>query len=211
MRLHRPYLNPRLTLVGVKDAMRHRPRDESLFVKYRADGDLEAFGCLYDRYGQAVFRFLLRLLRDRAGAEDLVQQVFLRVHESRGAYDPRRSFRTWIFTIARRLAVNWTARSGSTAAEADRPDLEDGAPSPERRAIVRGEARAVERALASLAREDAEVLLLARYEGLSYQEIGEVVGCRADAAKMRVHRALTRLAEHLPEPRERLRKPPKGA
>ncbi len=190
--------------------MTNGPSDESLFLKYRADGDLEAFGRLYDRYGPAVFRFLVRLLHDRAAAEDLVQHVFLRVHESRAAFDPRRSFRTWIFTIARRLAVNWAARTGGAATETDPPDLEDEAPSPEHRAIVRDEARALERALSSLSREDAEVLLLARYEGLSYEEIGEVVGCTSDAAKMRVHRALKRLAERLPESPRRTARPLKG-
>lgn len=188
--------------------MMHGPPDESLFLKYRADGDLEAFGRLYDRYGPAIFRFLLRLLRDRHAAEDLVQQVFLRVHESRSAYDPRRSFRTWIFTIARRLAINWAER-GAAAIESDPPDIEDEAPSPEHRAIVRDEARAVERALASLSREDAEVLLLAKYEGLSYEQIGEVVGCASDAAKMRVHRALKRLTEGLAGQRESFPKPPR--
>jgi RNA polymerase sigma-70 factor (ECF subfamily) len=191
--------------------MTNGPPDESLFVKYRADGDLEAFGRLYDRYGPAVFRFLLRLLHDRPAAEDLTQQVFLRVHESRGAFDARRRFRTWIFTIARRLAANCAARGGSTVTEADPPDVEDAAPSPEHRAIVRDEARAVERALSSLSRDDAGVLLLAKYEGLSYEEIGGVVGCSADAAKMRVHRALKRLAEQLAEPREKLARPLKGA
>ena len=188
--------------------MSHRP-DEVLFVRYCADGDLEAFGELYDRYGPAIFRFLLRLLRDRAAAEDLVQQVFLRIHEARAAFDPRRSFRTWIFTIARRLAANWSARGGRGMNEPDPSEIEDGAPSPERRAIVRDEARAVERALSTLSREDAEVLLLAKYEGLSYEDIGEVVGCTSDAVKMRVHRALKRLAERLVEPRERLATPQK--
>ena len=190
--------------------MTNGPSDETLFLKYRAHGDLEAFGRLYDRFGPALFRFLLRLLRDRAAAEDLAQQVFLRVHEARGAFDPRRSFRTWIFTIARRLAVNWAARAGSAPTDTDPPDLEDEAPSPEHRAIVRDEVRAVERALSYLSREDAEVLLLARYEGLSYEEVGEVVGCTSDAAKMRVHRALKRLAERLPEAPRRAAKPLKG-
>ena len=190
--------------------MSNRP-DESLFIQYRADGDLEAFGQLYDRYGSAIFRFLLRFLRDRPAAEDLAQQVFLRVHEARSAFDPRRSFRTWIFTIARRLAVNWSVRGGGVSNESDPSELEDEAPSPEHRAIVRDEARAVERALSSLSREDAEVLLLAKYEGLSYEDIGEVVGCTSDAAKMRVHRALKRLIERLEEPRQPLVKPQKRA
>ena len=171
--------------------------DEALFVRYREQGDLEAFARLYDRYATPVYRFLVRLLRDSAAAEDVTQHAFLRVHEGRHSFDERRSFRTWIFTIARRLAANWMERHGSSGGEDLDEELADPLPSPDRRAVARDEARAVERALRTLATEDAEVLLLSRYEDLSYEEIGGVVGCSPDAAKMRVHRALKRLAERI--------------
>ena len=171
--------------------------DEALFVRYREQGDLEAFARLYDRYATPVYRFLVRLLRDGAAAEDVTQHAFLRIHEGRHSFDERRSFRTWIFTIARRLAVNSLERHGSSGHEDLDEELADPLPSPERRAVARDEARAVERALRTLATEDAEVLLLSRYEDLSYEEIGEVIGCSPDAAKMRVHRALKRLAERI--------------
>jgi RNA polymerase sigma-70 factor (ECF subfamily) len=181
--------------------------DEALFVRYRERGDLEAFARLYDRYATSVYRFLVRLLRDSAAAEDVAQHAFLRIHEGRHSFDERRSFRTWMFTIARRLAANWLERHGSSGPGDTLEELPDPLPSPERRAIARDEARALERALRMLAREDAEVLLLSRYEELSYEEIGEVVGCSPDAAKMRVHRALKRLAERIVTDLRPTRKP----
>lgn len=170
------------------------PSDEALFLRYRDDGDVEAFESLYDRYAAHVHGFLLRLLGDSAGAEDVAQHTFMRVHAARDSFDERRGFRTWIFTIARRLAMNWLERRGPPADEQLERELPDPLSSPERRALARDEARAVERALRALSRGDAEVLLLSRYQDLSHAEIGEVVGCSADAAKMRVHRALKRLA-----------------
>ncbi len=174
--------------------------DEELFARYRERGDLEAFGQLYDRYASGIFRFLRRFLRDAVAAEDLTQQAFLRMHEARSAFDARRSFRTWAFTIARRLALNWRARGVSASSAAE--DLSDQVPSPEGQVIARDELQRVERTLARLSRDDAEVLLLFKYEGLSHAEIGEVVGCSPDAAKMRVHRALKRFMEHLSEARK---------
>ena len=180
------------------------PTDEALFLRYREHGDLEAFGRLYDRCGPAIFRFLQRLLRDQAAAEDLTQLAFLRIHEARASFDAGRTFRTWAFTIARRLALNWLEREGHgrrtirglDSAESGL-EVEDPAPTAERRVIARQELRRVEQALSELAPDDAMVVLLCKYEGLSYAEIGSVVGCSTDAAKMRVHRALKRLAERL--------------
>lgn len=175
------------------------PSDEALFVRYRESGDPGAFASLYDRYGAAIHGFLRRFVRG-AAAEDLAQHTFLRIHEARDAFDARRSFRKWAFTIARRVAVNWLERHGTRGGEDRVPELVDAGPSPEERTIARDETRAVERALARLDSRDVEVILLAKHDGLSYQEIAEITGCSADAAKMRVHRALRRLAEQLPAP-----------
>ena len=173
------------------------PTDEALFLRYREEGDLDAFGQLYDRHAAAIYRFLVRLFRDASGAEDVAQHTFLRVHEARNSFDERRGFRTWIFTIARRLALNWLERRGLPAEGELEGELPDPSSSPEQRVMAREDASAVQRALMALSREEAEVLLLSRYEDLSYAQVGEVVGCSADAAKMRVHRALKRLAERV--------------
>jgi len=173
------------------------PSDEALFVRYREEGDLESFGQLYDRYASPLLRFHRRLLRDSGAAEDLTQQTFLKLHEARGSFDETRAFRTWAFTIAHRLALNWLERAARRTASAAPEDAPDSAPSPERWTLLREEVRQVERALAGLSRGDAEVILLAKVGELSHQQIADVVGCSAEAAKMRVHRALQRLGARL--------------
>ena len=173
------------------------PSDEILFVRYRDTGDERTFEALYDRYGAAVYRFLRRLARNPAAAEDLTQQVFLRVHEARASFDAHRSFRAWIFTIAHRLALNWLGAHAQALEHGELADYPDPAPSPEIRAMASLELSRVERALEGLLREDVEVLLLRKFEGLSFSETATALGCSEDAAKMRAHRALKRLAERL--------------
>lgn len=174
------------------------PTDEELFSGYGENGDMEAFGLLYDRYSRGIFRFLWGLVRETAAAEDLVQQTFLKAHEARASFDPHKSFRTWIFTIARRAAINWREREGHRDHPEVPESVSDPSPTPEALAIARQEAAVVGQALSSLSGEDAEAILLFKYEGLSYEEIGKVVGCSGNAAKMRVHRALRRLFDKLP-------------
>lgn len=170
--------------------------DEDLFQRYRTRADADAFATLYDRYAAPVHAFLGRFLRNAVAAEDLVQQTFLRVHEARAAFDARLSFRTWIFTIARRLAINFVERErrigGPTSDE-----VADRRPTPEEHAISRSELLRLQDALAGLSDDDATIVLLAKFEGLTSEELGQVLDCSADAAKMRLHRALRRLGERL--------------
>ena len=173
------------------------PSDEELFVRYRDSGEERAFEALYDRYGAAIYRFLRRLARNSAAAEDLTQQVFLRVHEARASFDVRRSFRAWVFTIAHRLTLNWLGAHAQAIEHGELADHPDAAPSPETRAMASLELSRVERALEGLPGEDVGVLLLRKFEGLAFSEIAAALGCSDDAAKMRAHRALKRLAERL--------------
>lgn len=176
--------------------MAQRRSDEELFVCYREQADAAAFAEIYDRYGGAVFGFLLRFVRDRGAAEDVVQQTFLRIHESRESFDAGLNLRTWIFTIARRLAINWIERERRSVGPPSEHTV-DHAPSPEQHAVARAEVRRVEDALAQLAPEDASAVILARFEGLTSAELANVFGCTPDAAKMRLHRALRRLGDIL--------------
>lgn len=168
------------------------PTDEELFLRYQTSGDEDAFTQLYDRYGASIYGFLRRLTRHPAAAEDLTQHTFLRVHEARASFDTRRSFRTWIFTIARRMASNWLQHSARRA-ECPMPEAPAGGSSPEEQAMVRLELARVEEALAELPQAEAEILLLRKFHGLSFAEIGAVMGCSLGAAKMRAHRGLLRL------------------
>ena len=171
--------------------------DEELLRRYCEHRGAEAFELLYDRYAAAVYRFLRRLVRNPAAAEDLTQQTFLKVHEACGSFDPRRSFRTWAFTIARRLGLNWLKKSAQAREHCELPEDLAGGHSPEGQALAQLELERVERALDRMPRSEVEVLLLRKFEGLSFAEIASILGCSSDAAKMRAHRALLRLGVEL--------------
>lgn len=170
--------------------------DEDVFARYQR-GDEAAFEVVYDRFAKPIFRFLRRFIGDTSAAEDLTQQVFLRVHQARATFDPHRSLRTWIFTIARRLALNALDQRSRAPALGVPADIASESPSPEAVVARRDASAALNAALMTLPADERDVLLLSKYEDLSYAELGEIVGCSADAAKMRVHRALKNLGKAL--------------
>lgn len=178
--------------------------DEILMAAYQA-GNPQAFSELFDRYAGRVYAFLVRRLGDVATAEDLHQEAFLRLHRARDSYDPARPFRAWLFTIVHNL-INDTLRSRrreatphptstaqTTDANAERFEGVLDHRSPERLVAAHESTRALARALAALPSDEATVLILARFEGLSYDDIGAVIGRSATASKQLAYRALKRV------------------
>lgn len=165
-----------------------------------AAGDPQAFSLLYERWSAPVYTFLVRLTGGRHLAEDLLQETFLRVWRSRREYRAAMRFRAWLFTIARRLVIDW-ARQERVAWE-DESAVVQRLAAPER-AEHEHEAREllarVGRALARLAPAQREVLLLSRLGGMSAEEIAEVTGSTPGAVRVALHRALRRLAALLGE------------
>lgn len=159
-----------------------------------AAGDMAALGTLFERFKQPLFRFLYRLLRQTAPAEDLLQEAFLRVYDRRRHYKPGMRFATWLYTIAYHLAVDSLRREARCEIRDDL-DAELAAPHDD---YSRAEtARAVRDALAELPAEQRTVLILREYEGFSYREVARIVGCSEEAARVRGHRARQALRQRL--------------
>ncbi len=191
--------------------------DEILMAAYQA-GSEAAFAELFERHAGAIYGFLVRRLGDPALAEDLYQEVFLRLHRARPSYDLTRPFRTWLFSIAHNLLkdtlrsrrrtpgqaqlredIGGTAESWAETTNAADPGAviaSDGA-SPEAAAATRELGQALNRALGALPQDEATVLILARLEGLAYDEIGHVIGRSAAATKQLAYRALKRVRAEL--------------
>jgi RNA polymerase sigma-70 factor, ECF subfamily len=172
-------------------------------------GNQDAFRELFDRYAGRVYGFLVRRLGDVATAEDLHQEAFLRLHRARDSYNPERPFRPWLFAIVHNL-VNDTLRSRRRAPMTEpldalqSPHTQDRNPegpitnqSPEKIFAARESTRALSSALSALPSDEATVLILARFEGLSYEDIGSVIGRSAPAAKQLAYRALKRVRSEL--------------
>jgi len=183
--------------------------DEILMAAYQT-GNQDAFCELFDRYGGRVHAFLVRRLGDVAIADDLHQEAFLRLHRARSSYDPERPFRAWLFAIVhnlvndalrsrRRAPVTEPLAATETSATKSEMSPEHGVTTatPEGIVSARESTDALSRALSALPSDEATVLILARFEGLSYEEIGSAIGRSATAAKQLAYRALKRLRSEL--------------
>ncbi len=161
-------------------------------------GELDALGELFERHHGPLFGFLLKLTGDRAGAEDLVQIVFQRMLKYRHTYRDEGSFTAWMYHLARRCAADHF-RKASTAPHAIDPtklhEHTDDAPHAAHEATARDDRALLHVALARLDRDDREVLLLSRFQELSFAEISGILECSVGAAKVRAHRALRELRD----------------
>jgi RNA polymerase sigma-70 factor (ECF subfamily) len=178
-------------------------RDERLMLRFQG-GDLRAFEVLVRRHRTPVFSFLLRLTADRARAEDLCQETFLRVVRAAPAWEERARFRTWLFAIARNLAVDESRRAAFRDADALEAEAEGAegaargsAPSPEDAAEAALLRPKLEAALRALSPEQREVFLLREHAGLRFAEIAEVTGVPENTVKSRMRYALEALRARL--------------
>ena len=174
-----------------------RETDESLMLRY-ARGDASAFESLYRRHRQPLFRYILRQCRERALAEELFQDVWMRVIRARGPYEVRAKFTTYLYRIAHnRLIDHLRKRKPETAVLNDLPD--DPVHAPERRAHSVRQTERLLRALDSLPAEQREAFLLREEAGMGVSEIADATGVSPEAAKSRLRYAVNKLRRSLGE------------
>ncbi len=161
------------------------------------NGDCGQLGRLFERYHVPLFDFLCRTTGDREAAEDLVQDVFVRILKYRHTYRDDSCFETWMFRIARNARADYFRRRNTKLTVALEEDLEptfaglDPAQALERSS----DASLLRRALMKLPDDRRELLVLARYRGMRYEQIGSLLEIDVGAVKVRVHRALKQLRE----------------
>jgi RNA polymerase sigma factor (sigma-70 family) len=171
--------------------------DSELMARVR-DGELERLSELFERHHRRLYGFFLRLSGDRSAAEDLVQEVFVRLLKYRHTFKSDAEFTPWMFTLARNAAVD-SFRSRPKELQEDPEAPEPAAPAtaaadhPDERLETRERAALLHAALRKLAPEKRELLLLARFGEMKYDSIGELLGISVGAVKVRVHRALKEL------------------
>ena len=155
-----------------------------------AKNDVAAFDALLRRHQAVVYRFTLRLTADIGRAEDLTQETFLRLWRARGSYRPTAAFRTWLLTIARRLALDEAKRRRVPTERLTEGKASDDVP---QSVTARALDRALEDAIVCLPPNLREVVLLRDIEGLGYGEIAQIVGCPVGTVKSRLNAARTHL------------------
>ena len=170
--------------------------------------DPEALGLLFDRYFQPIYSTAYRLLGNRAGAEDVVQEVFLRVHRAAHQLDPGRDPGPWLITVTANLCrERWRSKAGRQEQRTASLDqhLEEGrpvsssAPGPDR-AAQDGERDAIlVRAVAQLPEDMRLAVVLHDFQGLSHADIGSMLDVEPATVRKRYSRALKKLRSLLPE------------
>jgi len=188
--------------------------DEALMLAY-AGGDAASFEALFQRHRRPLFTFLLHNLGDRAAAEDLFQEIFLRLVRGRVGYRPTGSFRSWLFRIAHNALTDHRRRTGlresqdeettMTTANDEQVDRFASLPSKELGAdpVSRSQDKElrerIEAALLRIPEEQREVFLLRERGGLEFQHIAELTGHPLATVKSRMRYALANLRQRLSE------------
>jgi RNA polymerase sigma-70 factor (ECF subfamily) len=176
-----------------------------------AAGDEEGFNFLVGKYHRAMINFLFRMVHNQAVAEELAQEVFLRVYRSRESYRAEAKFTTWLYRIATNLAVNHARdtkheRSASTIyldapdeESGTTPDVADDTPSAEQ-GLLRDERMVAIRAhVMALPERQRMAVLMHKYQGMDYRQIGDVLKLSESATKSLLFRAYQTLRDKLKE------------
>jgi RNA polymerase sigma-70 factor (ECF subfamily) len=181
------------------------PTSDADLAKGALDGSEEASRELVARYATPAVNFVFRLVHDRALAEDLAQDGFLRAFQRLHTYDPERKFSSWFFQVLRNITIDYLRvnRRPTTSldelAESGFRDVavDHASPSPEQLAGQGELSGALETALKGMRTEYREVVVLRYQEGLTHPEIAEILGLPTGTVKTYLHRARKELAERL--------------
>lgn len=193
---------------GVKtdmEAVAALERDAELMLRVRA-GDTTSFALLLERHRTPVVHFLFRMVQNQAVAEELAQEVFLRVYRSRERYEPTAKFTTWLFRIATHLALNWI-RDGKKekGQESLNEDLIEGVerqvadqqPTVEQEMLYEVKLREVRDAIGMLPAKQRAAVVMHKYEELEYSQIARALSCSESAVKSLLFRAYETLRARL--------------
>jgi len=179
--------------------------DVALMLRVK-EGDLEAFEALVLRHQHSVVGTAAKMLGSAADAEDIGQQVFVRVWKSAARYEPSAKFTTWLMTITRNLVFNELRRRRRTqqvSMDADEEDriphqfIDEEAPAPSEELLDAELQEAIDAAIASLPENQRLAIVLRRFEGMPYEEIAEVLKTSVPAVKSILFRARSELKARL--------------
>jgi RNA polymerase sigma-70 factor (ECF subfamily) len=172
------------------------------------EGDEYAFELLVGRHQSSILNLIYRFIGDRTKSQDLAQEVFIRVWQAAGSYQPKAKFTTWIYRITANLCINELKSSrrrklfqflrfGEDQENTIEEVLVDASPSPEDLLLSREQSRRISDALQSLPDNQRLALILKRYDDLSYQEIAKILNCSVSAVESLIVRAKRALQKNL--------------
>lgn len=179
--------------------------DETSLIRAMANGDADAMGILYDRYSRAVYSFALRILGDRAHAEELLQEVFFRAWRQSHRFNTQRgTFVTWLLSITHNMAIDEIRKQNRRPKKADSDDpvrmlgnIRDEDPPVEELAEIAVLRDHIFHAMDHLPESQRSCIELAYFRGMTQREIAELQGEPLGTVKTRMRLAIRKLREHL--------------
>ena len=184
--------------------------DAEMMLRVKA-GDDSAFDYLVQKYRRPIISFMYRMAHNPSTAEDLAQEVFLRVYRSRANYEPSAKFSTWLYRIATNLGVNYARDTRherpeniTNLDEADEetgqtPDLADKVPNVEEEILRRERLAAIRQKVEALPDRQKTAVLMHKYQQMDYRQIAEVLKLSESATKSLLFRAYETLRTQLKE------------
>jgi RNA polymerase sigma-70 factor (ECF subfamily) len=181
--------------------------DAQLMLRFKK-GDAKAFDLLFVRHTRAVVNFAYRFVRDRQAAEELAQEIFLRVYEGAGGYQVQAKFTTWLYRIATNVCLNEVRKPRFKALHQplspERPQDSDlffrspeGSGGPDKILERQAISQALRQALSQIPDKQRTAFILNKYQEFSYAEVAEIMKTSEKAVKSLIHRAREALAERL--------------
>ncbi len=179
---------------------------EQDWVRRARAGDDEAFTRLVETYQTPIYNLCYRMLGNADEAEESAQEAFMRAYTQFASYDPARSFKTWLFSIASHYCIDrlrkrrliWLSIEDENLPP--HPALQEQTPGPEETNIRREQTEAIQHVLAKLAPDDRAVIVMRYWHDMSYEEIADATRATVSSVKSRLHRARGALAEMMKSP-----------
>jgi len=183
--------------------------DDAILVAQAQRGDAGAFGRLVERYQDALFNGIYRMVSQREDAEDLAQEAFVKAFRGIASFEGRSSIYTWLYSIAINLVISFRRKTGSTRRLNPLPlhegsdgsgwrlDVADDCEPPDGAAERRELRERIEQAIQDLDDDYRLVVVMRDIEGFDYDTIAELLGCPQGTVKSRLHRARVVLREQL--------------
>jgi RNA polymerase sigma factor (sigma-70 family) len=170
--------------------------DESIMEAVK-NGDLQKASLLFERYHKRIYNFLARMAMDRELAEDLTQNVFLRLIRYKNSYREGAKFQSWIYQVARNVfSDHYQANKGRFSNYVDVEKIEDRMADTNEIDEMDEKEKILHRSLAKLTEEQRELLVLTRFQHMKYEDVAAVMDTTVANIKVKVHRAILKLREH---------------
>lgn len=170
---------------------------DEMIMEAVKSGELQQLTLLFERYNRRIYNFLAKMTTDRSLAEDLTQNVFLRIIKYRNSYREGARFQSWIYQIARNVFTDhYQTMKNKYTGFVDVDKIRDNMPDNEENELQTEKEALLQRSMARLTEEQREILILTRFQHMKYEEVAELMDTTVANIKVKVHRAIIRLREH---------------